>query len=114
MDMTEFSGSTFMKLSDVKANAPIRLKIVGIEIGKYGRPDLTLDDGARLSCNATNTRTLCRAYGKESNDWLGREIELVVGEIAFQGEPREAILARPVSPPKAGNGSGDLNYTLPF
>jgi hypothetical protein len=35
----------------------------------------------------------------ESDDWLGKEIELEVGEIKIRGEPQEVILVKPISPP---------------
>ena len=37
-----------------------------------------------------NGRVLARAYGMESDDWLGKELELYVGEI-----PTEASHKRP-------------------
>jgi hypothetical protein len=37
--------------------------------------------------NATNNRILMRAYGRNSDDWVGKEIELYLGEIEFQGTP---------------------------
>jgi hypothetical protein len=49
--------------------------------------------------NATNNRILMRAYGRNSDDWVGKEIELYLGEIEFQGTAREAVLVRPISPP---------------
>ena len=51
--------------------------------------------------NATNNKALCQAYGTESDDWFGKELELFVGEVDFKGKPTESILVKPISPPVA-------------
>jgi putative DNA primase/helicase len=99
MDVTRFFGARFLKVDDVKASGPIVVKIVGIAEGQYGKPNLTFEDGTMLSVNATNGRMLMRAYGAESNDWVGKEIELAVGKTQFQGEVRDSVLVKPISPP---------------
>jgi hypothetical protein len=124
MDMSPYSGAAFLKVGDVKVNGPMRVVIADAQVGKYGKPDLTFDDGTKLSLNATNNRTLCRAYGTESDDWIGKEIELTLGEIEYQGKPQEAVIVNPISPPievekrtppKPGNGpDGGMNDSIPF
>jgi hypothetical protein len=126
MDMSKYSGAAFLKVGDVKVNGPIRVAIVDIEEGKYGKPDLTFDDGTKLSLNATNNKTLCRAYGTDSGEWIDKTIELTLGEIEYQGKPQEAVLVQPVSPPiekkppvKAAlkpepDKRGDMDDEIPF
>ena len=99
MDMSKYMGNVFLKVDHVKASGPIRVRVTGISEGQYGKPDLAFDDGSQLSLNATNNRTLVRAYGFESGDWIGKEVELTLGEIQYQGELQEAILVKPISPP---------------
>jgi hypothetical protein len=99
MDMRKYVGNVFLKVEHVKAIGPIRVRITGISEGQYGRPNATFDDGSQLSLNNTNCRTLLRAYGIESRDLIGKEIELTVGEIQYRGEPKEVILVKPISPP---------------
>ena len=98
MDMSKYSGSSFIKVDDVR-NGPVRKRIGAVTLGKWDKPNLVFEDGDVLSVNATNNRTLRRAYGNESDGWIGKEIELSLGEIKFQGEPREAVLVRPILPP---------------
>jgi len=98
MDMRRFSGQTFLKVDDVR-DAPLREIIAIIKIGKYEKPDLYFESGDCLSLNATNNAKLIRAYGANSDDWLGKEIELFVGEIEFQNKPIDAVLVKPISPP---------------
>jgi hypothetical protein len=99
---------------------PIRARIVRVDLGKYNKPDIVFDDGNILSGNATNVRTLCRAYGSESEGWLDKEIELTVGEIEFKGEMQAAIIVNPISPsskPKAkakAKAGGGMDDEVPF
>jgi hypothetical protein len=99
MDLRKYMGNVFLKVDHVKTSGPIRVRITGISEGQYGKPDLTFNDGSQLSLNATNCRTLARAYGFESGDLIGKEVELTLGEIQYRGEPQEAILVKPISPP---------------
>jgi hypothetical protein len=98
MDMSKYSGAAFLKVGEVKDNGPMRVVIAEILLGKYGKPDVSFSDGCKLSLNATNNKILCHAYGTESEDWIGKEIELFVGDIDYQGKPQEAILVRPITP----------------
>jgi len=98
MDMRKYVGSLFLKLEDVK-EGPILATIADVTEGKYGKPDVSFEDGSKLSLNATNCRALAKAYGPESEFWAGKRIELSLGEVEFKGQPQETIIVRPVSPP---------------
>jgi hypothetical protein len=98
MDMRKYAGETFLKLEHVRSG-PLQATIAEVRLGKFDKPNLILDDGQALSVNATNNSTLIRAYGPNSDDWLGKEIELYAGEVEFQGKQMEAVLVRPISPP---------------
>jgi len=98
MDVSKYLGAAFLKLDDVKVNGPMRLVITDIEDGKYDRANLSFDDGTRLSCNTTGMRALARAYGTESDTWIGKEVELSVGKTEIDGEMQEMILVTPISP----------------
>jgi hypothetical protein len=126
MDMRKYSGAAFLKLGDVRANGPLRVVIAGVTEGKYGKPDLEFDDGTKLSVNATNNRVLVNAYGGESGPWKGKEIELILGQVEYDGKPQDSILVKPISPPikkkqppspkpKSENGKrGDMDDAIPF
>lgn len=124
MDITKYLGSAFLRVGDVKVNGPIRMVIESVTEGKFDKPDLTFDDGTRLSLNVTNTRTLARAYGTDGAGWIGKEIELYLGETEYEGKLQESILVKPISPsiekrppPKPKGESdkrGDLDDEIPF
>jgi hypothetical protein len=116
MDMFKYVGGRFLKVDDIKANGPVRVKIVDVSEGRYDKPDLTFDDGSKLGCNATNGSALARAYGFDSDDWINKEVELVVGEIPYQGKPQAAILVKPITPPIENKKppKPDFDDSIPF
>jgi hypothetical protein len=97
MDMRKYSGETFIKVDDVR-NGPVRVQIAVVKEGKYDKANLVFESGEVLGLNSTNNRTLIRAYGPNSDDWIGKEIELYLGEIEYQGSMQAAVLVRPISP----------------
>jgi hypothetical protein len=94
-----YSGNHFLKVEDIKASGPVNERITKVADGQFDKLNLTFHDGTQLSLNKTNFEALARAYGMESDDWLGKEVELLVGEVLYQGKPQEAIRVSPISPP---------------
>jgi hypothetical protein len=54
MDMTRFSGSTFLKVDDVRKGSR-KERIAVVNIGKYDKPDLVFESGKKFSLNAPRT-----------------------------------------------------------
>jgi hypothetical protein len=98
MDVTAYMGSTFLKVEDIR-NGPRQVRIKDCSVGQFDKLDLHLEDGDKLSLNATNVKTLARNYGKDSRDWVGRTIELYIGQVEFKGQEQDSVLVRPISPP---------------
>ena len=122
MDVRGFLGKTFLKVDDVKAHgSSIRVTIMELSEGNYGKLESTFDDGTVLSLNVTNTRALARAYGTDNDKWVGKEIKLVIGNVDFQGKAQEAIIVETISPPidqkdrpKPKKNRGDMDDEIPF
>jgi hypothetical protein len=116
MDMSKYPGNVFLKVEDIKASGSVQVTITGASEGRFEKPDLTFNDGTQLSLNHTNRRALLRAYGKESDDWIGKLIELRVGDLKYDGKLREAILVKPISPPieKKAPPPSELDDKIPF
>jgi hypothetical protein len=57
-----------------------------------------LNDGTSLTLNQTNAGILVRAYGPNSRDWIGREVELYLGQISYEGRAQDSIKVKPISP----------------
>ena len=127
MDVSKYMGAAFLKLGDVKVNGPLRLIITDVEEGKYDRPDVSFDDGTRLGLNVTGMRTLARAWGIDTDAWIGKEVELSVGETDINGKMEEMIVVTPISPAipredrpppakpsKRKNDRSDMDDEVPF
>jgi hypothetical protein len=127
MDMSQYAGEHFLKVDDVR-EGPLRLRIAFAREGKYDKPDLVFESGEVLSLNATNLRTLIRAYGRNSEDWAGKDLEAELGQVMFQGKPQDGVIVNLISPPIPAaqmtapkdepatkrNGDGDMDDSIPF
>ena len=99
IDMRKYSsGETYLTIADVRDGA-LQMTIADAKEGQYEKPDLHFESGDILSLNATNRKILMRAYGLTSDTWIGKQIELVLGQTMFQGAPQDSIIVNPVSPP---------------
>ena len=115
MDMRKFSGEHFVKVDDVR-NGPIQGQIAVVRQGKYDKPDLVFESGDVLSLNTTNTQTLIRAFGADSECWTAKQIEMFLGEIKYQGSDHEAVLVRPISSTikLAAETKADFDDEIPY
>jgi hypothetical protein len=125
MDMNQYNSEHFLKVADVR-EGPLKLRIALVREGKFGKPDVIFESGEVLSLNATNLRTLIRAYGTESEDWLGKEIEAALGPVMFEGNLVDSIVVTAISPPIAAaerttpkdeptkKRDGDMDDSIPF
>jgi hypothetical protein len=93
--MRKYSGTIFIKVADV-SEGPLQLQIAVVKVGKYDKPDVVFESGEILSLNATNNRTLIRAYGPNSDDWIGKKIELALGQIEYEGKLQDAVVVKPI------------------
>jgi hypothetical protein len=95
MDMREFKKSKFLKVENCRE--PRQMRIAGVVMGKYGKPDLIFENGDRLGLSATNAEILSDAYGWESEAWAGHLIEVNVGQGQFEGDMVDMVLVKPLS-----------------
>jgi hypothetical protein len=116
MDMNKYASSSFMKPEDL-ANGPRRKTITSIEEGRYDKPVAIFDDTTRLSLNGTNVSTLIRAFGRDGDDWIGREVELYAGMLRYNANDNPAVLVRAINPSPAAakaKPQQDLDDEVPF
>ena len=89
IDMRKYSsGETYLTIADVR-EGPLQMTIADAKEGQYEKPNLHFETGDILSLNATNRKILMRAYGPTSDTWIGKQVELVLGQTMFQGAPQE-------------------------
>lgn len=86
MDMTEFTGnSDFLKSTDLNRKQPlVKIKSVNTrdfsdEAGTKTKPIIEFEGKDKMMVlNVTNTRRLVEAFGKDSDKWIGKEVQLYV------------------------------------
>jgi hypothetical protein len=118
MDMRKYTGTSFIKFDEVKSR-PMVETIHEVVEGKYDKANLKFESGRQFSLNATNCRVLAKAYGQDSNEWLGCEIELYAGKLEYNGSENDAVLVRPISTTKNQNpaqpkAEPDFDDQIPF
>jgi hypothetical protein len=96
MDASAFLSSSFIKLEEVRRQ-PFSDIVLRVDPGKFDRLNVTFEGGGTLSLNATNLKTLIQHFGRETDSWIGKQVELFVGKLNFEGEPVDAILVKPIS-----------------
>ena len=95
MDMTKYAGAGFITFETVRGQA-LRETIAEVTLGQYGKPVLTFANGKMVSVNATNAKALIKAFGTESDGWIGQRIELRAGSIKFKGLDTDVVLIAPL------------------
>jgi hypothetical protein len=78
MDVKQFAAGPIKP--DQVRDGPLVMKIINVyESEKYNVPVLELDNGDTFLLNVGNTRILAKAWGFETDAWLGLEVELSLG-----------------------------------
>jgi hypothetical protein len=119
MDARKYA-SKYVKPDNVR-DGPIQTRIVNVfEEERYGRLVLELETGSQFALNPGNANTLIKAFGYDTDAWIGLEIVLELG--AYKDwkcdppEEKETVKVRPISPAKAveaQNGSVPASKPLP-
>ena len=120
MDMRKYVGTNFVTVDDVR-DGPLQVQIAVVKEGKYNKANLVFETGETLGLNATNSKILVKAYGPDSDDWIGKEIKLVLGRVPYQGDEIESVIVEPISSPVAAADKavaaeklGDFNDEIPY
>jgi hypothetical protein len=118
MDVKQFAAGPIKP--DQVRDGPVVAKIINVyESEKYNVPVLELDNGDTFLLNATNTRILAKAWGFETEAWLGLEVEFSLGSYKdWRSDPpadKETVVVRAISPAKtaAGNSGTASKSPLP-
>jgi len=115
MDLSQYATSQFIKVEDL-ADGPQRKTITNVEPGKFDKPVVTFADRTRLTLNGTNVNTIINAFGStESDELIGKDVELYVGTIRYQGDDKESVLIRALSRPAPTKTlQAELDDEIPF
>ena len=91
MKMSKFVKK-FLKAVDV-AEGPLVRHIAEVREGNYG-PELVFASGEILTLSPKNNITLIQHYGDESDDWIGKEVELHEGQTEVKARDEKGDLLR--------------------
>jgi len=104
MDMTQYAGSEskYLKASDLQNGRPTviienidLLEFDDEEKGKHVKPTLKFQGkDKRLVLNATNCEEMIRAFGADSDGWIGKKIGLSTKY--YKAFDREGIILTPI------------------
>lgn len=100
-NINEAFPSDYLRAADLQGNS-IRVTIddcVMEEIGRgrdASRKPVLYFKGKKkgLALNKTNSMTIAQAFGMETDDWRGAEVELFPAMVDYQGKQVEAIRVR--------------------
>ncbi len=100
---------------DAVRDAPVEARIVNVyEEERYGKLCLELETGAVFTLNDGNTNTLIKAFGHNTDNWIGQEIELYLATWkdwrADPPEEKETVRCR-ISPTSAAAANGSTPAT---
>jgi hypothetical protein len=115
MNIDHLFPSKFLRCVDLNGK-PRRVTISAIKRDDVGGEQKVVisfaDESKMLICNKTNARSISKALGNETKNWIGRDIVLVPTEVDFRGEMVDAIRVRPAPsqsrPPQMAEALDDL------
>lgn len=134
MRIDEAFPSKYLKASDLQGRA-VRVRINRVVMGDMGegkqKPILFFDGKQKgMALNKTNANRIADRLGRDTDDWIGAEIELFEAQVDFKGETVPAIRIRfpqvspqqraPAPPPKAPEPAGgdfddsDIPFAAPW
>lgn len=111
MDMRKYSAGV-IRLEDLYDGPRVEkiIKISEKETERYTCAVLEFESGDQLYLWNNQARILNNAWGYDSGDWLGQELELSLGHYTDKKTEteKENIIVKPISPRKgaAGNSGG--------
>lgn len=115
MDMSQYAGSEgrYLKAADIEGKI-IKVTIAAVTLVEFKndggeqetKPALALvGKEKQVVCNPSSTKALIAAYGRDSDRWVGKDIQLSTQHYASLG--KSGIVITPLA-------GGDLNDDIPF
>jgi hypothetical protein len=104
MKLSEVFPSKYLKADEWNGDLVVTIKRVTVEeLGsgakKDTKPVLYFQEADKgLACNKTNSSTIAKLYGDDTDDWIGKRIILFSTDVEFGGEMTRAIRVRAKSP----------------
>jgi hypothetical protein len=95
-------ASKYIKPDNVR-DGPIQTRIISVfESERYGNLVLELENGSQFNLYEGNNNILIKAWGSETDNWIGRELVFELGSYKdWRSDPpeeKETVRCRAVSP----------------
>lgn len=98
MELSQIFTGTTLKAADLQGREPT-VTIATVEAKKFndGNKIVITFQGKEKAfvCNKTNANRIAYAYGTNTDNWIGQQIQLYTDLVDFQGQTVEAIRVRP-------------------
>lgn len=100
MKLSELFPSNLLKAQDVTdAGGEMPVTISKIEVKEFDgdngakerKPVIYFANDKQMVCNKTNGTTLAELFGQETDEWIGKQIILIVQNVDFAGKSTPAI-----------------------
>jgi hypothetical protein len=102
MDVDQVFGGPTLKAADLQGTEPV-VTIASVELKKFDNGNKLViqfvGKSKALVANKTNSKRIALLYGKNTDGWIGKRIQLYSEMVDFAGEPTMAIRVR--QPPTA-------------
>jgi hypothetical protein len=113
MKMSEAFPSNWLKASDLQGHTiKVQIKDVVLEdVGDGEKPILTFigkDKG--LVLNKTNANMIVDAYGDDTDNWTGKDLEIFPDKTSFKGQIVSCIRVRTPAPPPSAVADEDAPF----
>ena len=108
--------SRFVKVADVGSGLTMTIRDVIVEkVGDSEKPCLQFKEGTKLlPLNKTNGTTLAKAFGEETDDWIGKKIGLQVEPVEYAGRTMDGIRIRIPQPVSTAPAEGGYDDNVPY
>ncbi len=105
MNMTDFVNSNYIKAEDLAESVCIEAIIVSVQRREFEesgetKPVVHLEDGRGVVLNQTRLKAMIRAFGPNSDNWIGKPIMINRGLTVYAGKDVPAVVIEPVVSPR--------------
>ena len=116
MELSTVFGGDSLKAADLQGAEPtVTIATVTMkEFDKGNKLVITFVGKKKcLVCNKTNANRIAFAHGTNTDNWIGKKIQLYTDLVDFQGNTVEAIRVRPTKPaPASKPATSDFNDSI--
>lgn len=93
MNIDDVFASEYLSAADLAEDTAITVTIARVtELEEYQKLLIEFDNASKsLVCNKTNARTIAKAYGPETDNWIGKKLTLFRDSVWMNGEEKPCI-----------------------